>query len=169
MYENENKNMNGLGNENMEHRDVPETTVNWTIPGDGEEPAGDRIRRTSDNGAGGTQPGRRRISIHRISIHRPRKARVPVSSIEEACPGTRCAFGSYSSQTRRQDFYGGNTYQGYPGGGDKQRNHSNKGRFVKERQELQRQQSFSGRIRRSHDSVNYLGTDLQARMEPRAR
>lgn len=34
MYENENKNMNGLGNENMEHRDVPETTVNWTIPGD---------------------------------------------------------------------------------------------------------------------------------------
>ena len=35
MYENENKNMNGLGNENMEHRDVPETTVNWTIPGDG--------------------------------------------------------------------------------------------------------------------------------------
>ena len=35
MYENENKNMNGLGNENMEHRDVPETAVNWTIPGDG--------------------------------------------------------------------------------------------------------------------------------------
>ena len=35
MYENENKNMNGLGNENMEHRDVPETTVNWTTPGDG--------------------------------------------------------------------------------------------------------------------------------------
>ena len=35
MYENENKNMNGLGNENMEHGDVPETAVNWTIPGDG--------------------------------------------------------------------------------------------------------------------------------------
>ena len=40
MYENENKNMNGLGNETVEHRDIPETTVNWTTPGDGRNQQG---------------------------------------------------------------------------------------------------------------------------------
>lgn len=34
MCENENKNVNGLGNENMEHRDIPKIAVNWTILGD---------------------------------------------------------------------------------------------------------------------------------------
>lgn len=62
---------------------------------------------------------------------------------EQHTQGPDAAFGSYGSQTRRQDCYGGNTYQGYPGGGNKQRNHSNKGRFVKRAAGIQRQRSSS--------------------------
>lgn len=85
MYENENKNMNGLGNENMEHRDVPETTVNWTIPGDERNRQGQNTQghRTMEPEARSQEA---QVSIHRISIHRPRKARVPVSSIESSIP-----------------------------------------------------------------------------------
>ena len=44
MYENENKNMNGMEDENREHREMPENTVNWTTPGN---PQG---RQASDSG-----------------------------------------------------------------------------------------------------------------------
>ena len=84
MYENENKNMNGLGNENMEHRDVPETTVNWTIPGDERNRQGQNTQghRTMDPEARSQEA---QVSIHRPGIHRPRKARFP----RAAYPGTR--------------------------------------------------------------------------------
>ena len=99
MYENENKNMNGLGNENMEHRDVPETTVNWTTPGDG------RSQQRQNTQGQNTQG--------------------------QNTQGADAGFSPYGSQARRQDYYGGNSYQGYQGGGGKRRNDSNIGRYAK--------------------------------------
>ena len=46
----------------------------------------DRIRKDTGQWIRRHAARRRRVSIHRISIHRPRKARVPVSSIESSIP-----------------------------------------------------------------------------------
>ena len=104
MYENENKNMNGLGNENMEHRDVPETTVNWTIPGDERNRQGQNTQghRTMEPEVR-SQEAQDQYSQDQYS--QAQEARVPVSSHrEQHTQGPDAAFGSYGSQTRRQDF-----------------------------------------------------------------
>lgn len=161
MYENENKNMNGLGNENMEHRDVPETTVNWTIPGDERNRQGQNTQghRTIEPEAR-SQEAQGQYSQDQYS-----QAQEGQSSREQHreqhTQGPDAAFGSYGSQTRRQDFYGGNTYQGYPGGGDKQRNHSNKGRFVKRAAGITAAAVLFGAVSGGvMTGVNYLGNRL---------
>lgn len=46
----------------------------------------DRIRKDTGQWSRRHAARRRRVSIHRPGIHRPRKARVPVSSIESSIP-----------------------------------------------------------------------------------
>ena len=91
----------------------------------------DRIRKDTGQWIRSARSQEAQGQYSRTGIHRPRKARVPESSIESSIPRTRRRFGSYGSQTRRQDCYGGNTYQGYPGGGNKQRNHPIKDDLLK--------------------------------------
>ena len=161
MYENENKNMNGLGNENMEHRDVPETTVNWTIPGDERNRQGQNTQghRTMDPEAR-SQEAQGQYSQARYSQAQEGQGSREQHR-EQHTQGPDAAFGSYGSQTRRQDCYGGNTYQGYPGGGDKQRNHSNKGRFVKRAAGITAAAVLFGAVSGGvMTGVNYLGNRL---------
>ena len=117
MYENENK--NGLGNENMEHRDVPETTVNWTIPGDGR--SRQRQNTQSQNTEGQYSQGQ--------GSQGPSEQHAP--------------------------------YQGYQGGGDKHRNHSNKGRFAKRVAGITAAAVLFGTVSGGvMTGVNYLGNRL---------
>ena len=60
----------------------------------------DRIRKDTGQWSRRHAARRRRVSIHRISIHRPRKARVPVSSIESSIPRDQMP---YSVQVRSQN------------------------------------------------------------------
>ena len=134
MYENENKNMNGLGNENMEHRDVPETTVNWTTPGDGRSQQ--RQNTQGQNTQGQNTQG-------------------------QNTQGADAGFSPYGSQARRQDYYGGNSYQGYQGGGGKRRNDSNIGRYAKRVAGITAAAVLFGTVSGGvMTGVNYLGNRL---------
>ncbi|MCD7992132.1 MAG: trypsin-like peptidase domain-containing protein [Clostridia bacterium] len=136
MYENENRNMNGLGNDNMEHRDVPETTVNWTTPGDGRsqqrqntQSQDTQSHNTQSQNAEGQrmmdqQAGRRGAEGQYAQGQGSQGPRQPHTQ------GPDTGFIPYGSRANSQDGYGGNSYQGYQGG-DNQRNHSSKGRFAK--------------------------------------
>ena len=127
MYENENKNMNGLGNETVEHRDIPETTVNWTTPGDGRNQQGQ-----------GNQSARFQHS-----------------------QGQEGGFPPYGSQPQRQDYYGGNSYQGCQGSGDKRQNRSNRGRFAKRVAGITAAAVLFGTVSGGvMTGVNYLGNRL---------
>ena len=142
MYENENKNMNGLGNENMEHRDVPETAVNWTIPGDGR--SRQRQNTQSQNTEGQYSQGQ--------GSQGPR---------EQHAQGPDTGFSPYGGRANSQDCYGGNSYQGYQGGGDKHRNHSNKERFAKRVAGITAAAVLFGTVSGGvMTGVNYLGNRL---------
>ena len=140
MYENENK--NGLGNENMEHRDVPETTVNWTIPGDGRSRQRQNTQSQNTEGQYSQGQGSQRPS-------------------EQHAQGPDTGFSPYGGRANSQDCYGGNSCQGYQGGGDKHRNHSNKGRFAKRVAGITAAAVLFGTVSGGvMTGVNYLGNRL---------
>ena len=94
----------------------------------------DRIRKDTGQWIRRHAARRRRVSIHKPSIHRPRKARVPESSIESSIPAARPAARTAMAEILIRDIREAVISSAIT---------PIKDDLLKERQELQRQLSFS--------------------------
>lgn len=75
--------------------------------------------------------------------------------------GQEGGFPPYGSQPQRQDYYGGNSYQGCQGSGDKRQNRSNRGRFAKRVAGITAAAVLFGTVSGGvMTGVNYLGNRL---------